>query len=322
MDSKTHMAIDISIIIVSWNVRDFLNRCLGSIYRNPSGVNFEVIVVDNGSSDGSAGMVKSGFPLLRLIEEKENLGFAGANNVALKEASGRYVLFLNPDTEVFADTLQRMSESMDAHPDWSALACKLIFSDGTLQPSCRHFPSLFTDLMENLYLDWLFPRSPIFNYYRMGSWPHDSLRRVDVPYGACLMARRSVLDTVGPMDERFFMYYDEIDLCRRIKKSGGSVWYIPTISVIHHSNKSSDQVPVEVARWKCNSKILYFKKHFGVVSVYALVINLFLRTLIVWGLFGLGHIIFSRPRDLEYIKENVRATWREFGKFFGKQVQK
>ena len=312
------MAADISVIIVSWNVRDFLKKCLSSIYRQASKVNFEAIVVDNGSADSSADMVRGEFPQATLIAANGNLGFAKANNAGLQRATGRYILFLNPDTEIFADTLARIVAAMDAHPEWSALGCKLVFEDGTLQESCRHFPSLFTDLMENLYLDWLFPKSPFFNYYRMPSWPYDRTSVVDVPYGACLAVGRSVLDRVGPMDEKFFMYYDEIDLCRRIKRDKGSVWYVPDIEVIHHGNKSSDQVPSEVSKWKCESKLRYFEKHMGRWAVYVMTMNLILRTIIVWVFFGLGHILFSNPKDLEYTKGNVRRTWREHIDFLRK----
>jgi GT2 family glycosyltransferase len=307
---NANQARDISVIIVSWNVREYLKACLASIYRSRPGADIEVIVADNKSSDESPRMVEADFPQVKLIVNSANLGYARANNIALKESKARNVLFLNPDTEVSGDTLPRMKLLMDRHAAWSGLACKLIYPDGALQENCRHFPSIFTDLMESLYLDWAFPKNRFFNYYRMGSWGHDRERIVDVPYGACFMVRRSVLDNIGPMDERFFMYYDEIDLCRRIKKAGGSIWYIPGIKVIHHSNKSSDQIPDRVFAWKYASKILYFEKHFGRWSVCALAIDLILKTALVWGLFGLGHLIFSIPKDLEYIKRDIRAAWR------------
>lgn len=310
------MAIDISIIVVNWNVKDFLRGCLSSIYRHSSDVSFEVFVVDNGSADGSAEMVKRDFPQVILIQNKENLGFARANNIAFKRAAGRYILFLNPDTELLEGALRKMIGFMEVHADASALGCKLIFRDGSLQTSCRHFPSLFTDLMESLYLDWFFPRSPFFGYYRMAWWPHDKTVIIDVPYGACLFVRRSILERIGPMDERFFMYYDEIDLCYRIKKGGGAVWYTPEIEVIHHGNKSSNQVPRETERWKCASKLSYFRKHFGYPGLCGLFINLALRTMVVWVIFGFGRFVFGRPKDLEYIKETVREMWREYKKFF------
>ena len=305
---------DISVIIVSWNVREYLRACLASIYRSRPGADIEVIVADNKSSDESPRMVEAEFPQVKLIVNSANLGYARANNIALKESKARNILFLNPDTEISGDTLPRMKLLMDEHADWSGVACKLIYPDGTLQESCRHFPSLFTDLMESLYLDWAFPKNRFFNYYRMGSWRHDREKIVDVPYGACFMVRRRVLDNIGPMDERFFMYYDEIDLCRRIKKSGGSIWYTPDIKVVHHSNKSSGQIPDTVFAWKYSSKILYFEKYFGRWSVCALAIGLILKTALVWGLFGLGHLIFSRPKDLEYIKRDIRAAWSIFAK--------
>lgn len=306
---------DVSIIIVSWNVKEFLKRCLGSVYRFTEGVNLEVFVVDNHSLDESPEMVKRDFPAVRLIENRENRGFSAANNEALSRASGRYVLLLNPDTELVDNACKKMMDFMDSRKDADGLGCRLISGDGRLQPSCRHFPSVFTDIMETFYLDSLFPRSGFFNYYRMGSWDHKGTRRVDVVYGACFMVRREIFSRIGLLDEGLFMYYDEIDLCYRIKRAGGSIYFTDDVTVIHYANKSSSQDSTACERYKDASRLRFFAKHYGIYSVYFLMLDLAIQTFLVWVLGGVSHLIFRRPRDLDYIKRPIRIMWGEHMRF-------
>jgi len=314
------MNIRLSVIIVNWNVRGYLKICLDSIYKYTKDIEFEVYVVDNNSSDGSQDMVKKDFPQVHLIENSKNLGFAAANNLALKECGAEYDLFLNPDTELVDNALKAMVGYMDTHPETGAMGCKLLLSDGSLQYSCRAFPSIFADLMENLYLDWIFPRSAFFNCYHMGLWEHNYAREVSVPAGACLLVRQGIIRKIGPFDTRFFMYYDEIDLCYRIRKNGWKIFFVPDIKVIHHTNQSSKQIPLETADWKYGSKIRFFKKHFGAWSVMFLFLSLALNGFIVWGLFPVSHLLSGRPRDNDYIKAASRIAWKSYIKFvkFGK----
>lgn len=308
--------MDVSIIIVSWNVRGYLSRCLDSIFRFTRDVSYEVIVVDNASHDGSPGMVATAFPKVRLIKNNSNAGFAAANNIGLREARGRFILFLNPDTELGNNAPKKMAAFMDSHPDASAIGCRLIYPDGSLQHSTRHFPSAFTDLMAKMYLEWIFPRSGIFNYYHMGLWGHDSLREVDVPYGACLLVRKEVLDSLGGMDEQFFMYYDEIDLCYRIKKGGGKIYFVPDITVMHHANKSSEQAgPGMTAAWKVRSKLKFFLKHYGASGIGALKFNIALQRLLVAGPVSWWHFFTGKPKNLAGIKEYIDFERREYIKF-------
>jgi len=306
---------DLCVIIVNWNVRDLLEACLTSVYRLTQGIRFEVCVVDNNSSDGSADMVRREFPQVRLITNRENAGFARANNEGLKARPGRYALFLNPDCELIDNAPGEMVAFMDAHREAAGLGCKLIFPEGTPQDSCRHFPSLFTDLMENIYLDACFPRSAFFNRIKMGQWGHDRLRPVDVAYGACLLVRGSVLEVVGSFDERFYLYYDEIDLCYRIKKAGGAIYFNPAIAVIHRANQSSRQIQIPSDRWKIRSKLLFFEKRYGRRGVTALVFNLLMNGLVVWAVLNLIHSIAGRPRDMRYFKDYFRFRWHEYMRF-------
>ena len=310
--------MDLTVIIVNWNVRDFLKECLGSIYKFTRGIEFEVFTVDNDSSDGSQEMIRACFPQVNLIINKENMGFARANNQALAECSGRHVLFLNPDTKLLDNSLKAMVGFMDTHPGAAAIGCKLVNPDGSPQPSCLHFPSIFTDFLENTYLPGLFPRNRLLNYYRMGYRNQRSVREIDHVFGACLLCRYPALKEIGLfMDERFFMYYDEIDLCRRLKKNGRKVYFVPHITIVHHLNRSSKQVPIEVERWTIGSRLLYFEKHYGRWVIPFLFLNLAMRSIIVWGAFSISHSLFNSPRDINYIKEHSRVAWAEYIKFTG-----
>ncbi|MCK9594965.1 MAG: glycosyltransferase family 2 protein [Candidatus Omnitrophica bacterium] len=304
--------VDISVVIVNWNVRSMLKQCLDSLYRFTSDISFEVFVVDNGSLDGSAEMVAKEFPWAILIANSRNLGFSAGNNQALRQARGRYSILLNPDTELVDNSLKAMADFMDGHPQVDCIAPRLIFADGSLQESCRHFPSFFTDLSESLYLDEAFPGNRIFNWYRIGVYSFDRMGPVDQPYGACLLFRKEDLVRLDFMDERFFMYYDEIDLCYRLKKSGGVIYYLPQIRVIHHGNQSSKQVPDACHSWKLRSRLAFFNKHYGRQAMVVLFFNLALRSFVVYGLLGFSHILIRRPRDWGYFKRMVSYMWREY----------
>lgn len=313
------MSVKLSVVIVNWNVKECLRRCLASIYTHTKGIDFDVFVVDNDSSDGSQDMVQREFSQVHLIANSENAGFATANNQALEKCEAAYVLFLNPDTELLDNALQAMVAFMDAHPAAGSMGCRLINPDGSLQHSCRSFPSLFTDLAGNLYLDWMFPKSPFFNRYRMGFWEHDRVREVEVPAGACLLVRHEVIKKIGPFDMRFFMYYDEIDLCYRIKKNGWKTLFVPSIEVVHYTSQSSKQVPMETVRRIYRSRLLYFEKHYGAWAIMFLFFSLAVRTFLVWGIFPLSRLLCGNPRDNAYIKDVVRVNWTEYIQFIKPQ---
>ncbi len=309
------MNFDISVIIVNWNVKNFLRSCLMSIYRFTEGVTFEVFVVDNNSSDGSQQMLKNEFPQVNFIANAENLGFARANNQSIKLCTGSYILLLNPDTQLIDNSLRSMKKFMDSREDISAIGCKLIFADGTTQYNCRHFPTVFTDLTEAFYLNTLFPKNRIFNYHRMEYWKHDYLRQIDVPYGACLLIRRSVIAGVGLMDERFFLYYDEMDWCYRIKKKGGRIFFVPDIKIIHNSSRSSKQIYFQSSRWMIKSKLLFFEKHYGIFALISLFFNLLIRCFIVWCVFPVIKLFTGKPRHLALINEELKSILGGFRDF-------
>lgn len=263
--------IDLSIIIVNWNVRDLLRRCLSSIFahsptrilaNSPTRPLAEAIVVDNASTDRSAEMVRAEFPEVRLVINSENRGFPAANNQGLALARGRYVLLLNPDTEVLGDALATMVAYMDAHPDVGVAGPQLLNPDGTVQSSRRRFPTLATALFESTWLQPYAPRRLLEHYYVLDR-PDDQVQDVDWVTGAALMARREAVEQVGPLDEGFFMYSEEPDWCRRFREAGWRVVYLPTARIVHHAGKSSEQVlPARHIHFQ-TSKLRYFRKYHG-----------------------------------------------------------
>jgi N-acetylglucosaminyl-diphospho-decaprenol L-rhamnosyltransferase len=270
--------VDLSIVIVSWNVRDLLRRCLlslcqeGSRHQPPLG--FEVTVVDSASSDGSVEMVQREFPWVRLIPSHENLGYARGNNLGMEGASGRYRLVLNPDTEVVGEALSEMVRYMDQHPAVGALGPALRYPDGNLQSSRRRFPTLATAFCESTLLHQWFPYNRVARYYHLADRPPDVSQPVDWLVGAALMLRRQAWQQVGPLDEGFFMYFEELDWCRRCRAAGWEIHYFPDAEIIHYEGKSSEQVATHRTIRFQRSKIRYYRKYYG--ASWALIIRLFL----------------------------------------------
>jgi|GEM_PF-380692 len=304
--------IMLSIVIVSWNVKEYLEKCLRSVYAFTRGMEYEVFVVDNASTDGSVEMVRALFPQAVCIAGAVNLGFSTANNLAMRRARGKYVAMLNPDTELIGNSLKELVDYMEARGGAVCAAPRLTYGDGSLQHSCRHFPTLFTDLMTKLYLDAFFPRSAFFNRYKMGMWSHDREREVDQPYGACLVFRGADLRRLGYMDERYFMYYDEVDLCYRFKQAGGAIVYLPRISVIHHANRSSNQAADDCHRWKTQSQMFFYRKHYGAAGVLGLFFNLALQFALIFAVLYPVRALTGRPRDIRLARRVAVTAWREY----------
>jgi len=211
-------------------------------------------------------MVRQCFPDVRLIASESNLGFVKGNNVGVAQGAGRYVLLLNPDTEVIGDALETMVAYMDHSGDVGALGPKLLFPDGRVQPSRRRFPTLATAFVESTVLQQWFPRNLwLYRYYAQDRSDSEE-QDVDWVIGACLFIRRQAWEQVGPLDERFFMYSEELDWCRRLKRAGWRVVYIPSATVVHHEGQSSIQVVPARHIYFQSSKVLYFCKHHGVLA--------------------------------------------------------
>jgi N-acetylglucosaminyl-diphospho-decaprenol L-rhamnosyltransferase len=270
--------MDLSIVIVNWNVRDLLRRCLLSLAPGPAAADhqlaYEVFVVDCASSDGSVEMVRREFPQVQLFASDKNLGYARGNNLGLAEATGRYLLILNPDTEIVGDAPATMVRYLDERPAVGALGPQLRYPDGTPQPSRRCFPRLATAFCESTLLHQWFPNNRVARRYYMDDHPADVPQPVDWLVGAALMIRREAWQQVGPLDEGFFMYFEELDWCRRCRAAGWEIHYLPTAKIIHYEGKSSEQViAARTIRFQ-RSKIRYFGKYYGVG--WELVIRFFL----------------------------------------------
>jgi len=301
--------IALSVVIVSWNVRELLQRCLESIQASEiqrateqpgspdsgsptSGLQVEIIVVDNGSTDGSVEMVRQNFPDVCLIANEENRGFPAANNQGIDVADGRYILRLNPDTEVLVDALATMVAFADAHPDAAIIGPRLVNPDGTVQSSRRRLPTLLTAVFESTWLEPWAPRR-LLDHYRILDRPDDVIQDVDWVTGAAMLARREAVEEVGLLDEGFFMYSEELDWCRRFREAGWRVVYLPTAQIVHHVGKSSEQVVAARHIHFQTSKVRYFRKHEGAFA--AGILRWILLTNYVWqlGLEGtkwlLGH---------------------------------
>ncbi len=234
--------MDLSIVITSYNTSDYLAKCLSSIFASTDIEDFEVFVVDNDSKDDSVEMVARDFPKVHLIANDANLGFAKANNRALSETQGRYVLLLNPDTELRPTTLAEMVSVMDARPDVGLAGLKLLRQDGEMDVACRRgFPTPFNSLTKFLRLDRIFPKSRIFGGYNLSYKDPDGDYEVDSIVGAFMFLRREVLHEVGLLDENYFMFGEDIDWCYRIKRSDWKVLYLGSKEILHVKGASVSQ---------------------------------------------------------------------------------
>ena len=258
----------LSIVIVSWNTRELLRSCLTSVKSeiddpiNRLQGQAEVFLVDNDSKDGSAEMVAADFDWVTLIANKDNLGFAKANNQAISICSGDLILLLNPDTEVQPGALRVLIDFLEGREKAGIVAPQLLNTDGSIQRSCRAFPTFNGMVFELMGLSKIFPEQPRFREYKMLDWNHDDEREVDQPEGACLMVKRAVIDQVGILDEGFWMLFEEVDWCYRIKQSGWQIWFTPTAKVIHHYGQSIKQVKAKMILSSHRGLYRFWKKHY------------------------------------------------------------
>jgi GT2 family glycosyltransferase len=251
--------MDLSVVIVTWNTRELLAQCLESIYSSEPEQDFEVFVVDNASSDGSSEMVRAQFPLVHLIVNDRNVGFARANNQAIRSCAGRYVLLLNSDTIVKSGAFDALIEFMDAHMRAGASGARLLNTDGSLQYSCSPAPSLAGEFKRLFHLPGVRPDG----YYPMHKWDQRRTRQVDVILGACLILRHQTLDQVGLLDEDYFMYSEEVDLCHRIMAAGWELYWVPQAQVIHLGGQSTGQASEAMFLRLYQAKLIYFRKQHG-----------------------------------------------------------
>lgn len=258
------MAPDVSIIIVNYKVKPLVLRLLLSIrtyIRSPH----EVFVVDNASGDGIAEDLLRDFPDVRVIANADNKGFAAANNQAIREAKGRHVLLLNPDTELIEDCVTPLVQFADAHPKAGVVGCRVLNPDRSLQPSVLAFPTLGSQVPIMLKLHHLFPTLPAVRRYLRRDFEYKKTQHVDQVIGACFLMTRAALDKIGFLDERYFIWFEEVDYCKMAKDAGLDVWYVTETTIIHHGGQSFAQVfAPHRQRYFDDSLAKYMAKHHGV----------------------------------------------------------
>lgn len=256
----------ISIIIINWNTRDILLECLKSIDAERSGPSTEVILVDNGSEDRSVEAVRERFPAVRIIENGENLGFAKANNIGIGCARGRYLCFVNSDVLLRPACMGTLFSFAESNPAIGLIGPRILYPNLSLQNSCRRFPSLWTSFVKTFALDHVFQKSSLFSGEHMEYFSHDQTIDTDYVAGCFMMVRREAIDSVGPMDERFFIYSEEVDWCKRMWAKGWRVTFYPKAEVIHHHGSSSSRETGRFDLERQKALLAYWKKHHGWIA--------------------------------------------------------
>jgi GT2 family glycosyltransferase len=250
----------LSIIIVSYNGLNFLKDCLDSINNNEPSVSFEITVVDNASSDGTVEAIRKGYPRIKLIENAKNEGFAAANNKAIKSSNSEYILLINSDCRVYANSIDRLLEFADSVKDMGIAGPRIVNSDGSIQFSCRKFPSFFDAGMHSILTN-IAPDNPFSRRYKLADINRDKISKVDWVSGSCMFIRRAALNDTGLMDEKYFMYVEDTDLCYQMWKKGWKVYYFPKSEILHHvggSTKNNALSGAVTSSIRMQKSVLYF----------------------------------------------------------------
>jgi GT2 family glycosyltransferase len=294
--------MDLSIVIVNWNTKEFLKGCLESVWESLDGLEAEVIVIDNASTDGSVEMVRRKFPRTRLVANLENRGFAAANNQGFDRARGRHVLLLNSDTIVHGDVLARSVEYLDKNPEVGMMGCRVLNGDGSTQLTCSQFPTFTNLLLQTLGVNRL--GGSFFSRYQMLEWDRDDEREVEVISGCYLMVRAEVIREIGPLDEAFFCYGEETDWCRRCTDAGWRLCFAPIGEITHFGSGSTRKVNHLRDLMLTEGTIRLHRKHGG--SVNALMVWLLLL------LFNCSRSMFWSCRTLLDSADATRTRARHF----------
>ncbi len=312
---------DLSVIIVSYNTREILHRCFQHLRESSEGLSIEIIVVDNASKDGSVEMLETQYPEVRVIRSAVNLGFGAANNRALVQATGRYLILLNSDAFLRPDALRLAIAHMDANPEVGLGGGRLIGPDEAWQPSARQFPSVLNDFLSLSGLASRFPQSHFFG--RADRTWSDPLQPAEVDWvpGAFSIISPKALEAVGIFDEDFFLYYEEVDLCRRIKAQGFKVLYWPDVVVVHLGGESSKTVPQAVMSrsgsqltlWRMRSELLYYRKHHGLFGAFlaCAMESLWHRARQFRNSLGSGQDRSDKAAESRTVSELMQRAWKE-----------
>jgi len=267
----------------------------------------EIIVVDNASSDGSAEAVKESFPEVVLIQNETNLGFAKANNIGIKKSSGRYLYFINSDAETLESCIDRLYDFMEKNPQIGMAAPKILYPDRSLQVTCRKFPSLWNNFCSAAGLNKIFPSYSFFSSDQMFYFNHDEIRTINVLAGCFLVVRRNAMEKVGLFDERFFIYAEDIDWCRRFWDADWQIAFFPEAEAIHHGGGSSSNAPVRFSLEQERATLQYWQKHHSTLAIRILLIILFSKhlTRLLWGVLLYAIKPSKRLKSREQVKQNI-----------------
>ena len=299
--------MDLSIIIVNWNVSELLDACLASVYASALGeYSCEIIVVDSGSVDGSVDMLSKKYPRAICLPQRDNIGFTRGNNIGLARSRGEFILLLNPDTELSPTALSQMLDYLRANPAFGILGPHTLNSDGSHQSTRRRFPTLWTGIFES---SWLAGWAPAFveRDYRMLDKPDDGIVEADWVQGSALLMRRALYERLGGLDEGYVMYSEELDYCRRAKTAGWRVVYHGGARIWHHGGKSSQQASAMKQIHFHTSKLRYFRKHHG-LGAYLLLRGLLLTQFAWQFLLEAGKAALLHKRELR--AQRLRIYWR------------
>jgi GT2 family glycosyltransferase len=300
--------MDISLIIVGWNARHYLELCLESLTKAPPRRSMEIIVVDNASSDGSAEMIETRFPQVKLIRSSENLGFSKGNNVGIRQSRGRYIALVNPDVIVFPGCLDALSDFLDQNPRVGNVGPRVLNPDMTQQSTCRRFPTLWNNFCMASGLASTFKNSRFFAGEHMLYFPHDQTLAVDVLVGCFSMVRREAFDAVGLLDEGLFMYGDDVDWCRRAWKAGWQVVFVPGARAIHDRGSITAPYPVRFAVAQQRSIFYYWSKHHGFLGLLGIKAMLLSRHFFRYMLASLSQLVRFHKKAQNDIRKQVSGA--------------
>jgi N-acetylglucosaminyl-diphospho-decaprenol L-rhamnosyltransferase len=316
----TDRPVSVSIIIVSWNCSGYICDCLQSINDYTRNNTFEIIVIDNGSSDGTPDLIRNMFPGVRLVEAGANLGFARATNSGVRLSQGEYVFFLNPDTLIKSDVVGELVHFLETHPDGGAAGPKMLGRDNSITLlNVRELPSISGAVFTQFGLRMLFPNSALFAHESMPGWDRQSDRDVPFMSGAALMFPRPVLQEIGLLDEQIPMYFEDLDICTRVRESGKEIYYVSSASLQHLEGMCSELSPVRsllYAMENGHAQWLFFKKYRGTASAAIFVVVIVLGSIARLALFGALHCYTcivrkesSGPLRLKIAKSRSLLDW-------------
>ncbi len=295
---------DLSVVIVNWNAKKYIDQCLRSILDSDCVEDMQIVVVDNGSTDGSVELISNKYKQITLICTNENLGFARGNNVGIRQCHGDYLLLINSDVEVRPDTISTIIDYMEKHDEVGMVGPRIVGVDGRVQRSWMGFPSLWNMFCRAVLLDTVFPQVKLFNGFMRTYLQHDAITEVDIINGCFWAVRRKALDQVGFLDDGFFMYAEDMDWCKRFHAAGWKVVYFPRAEALHYGGASSANAPVRfyVEMQKANHK--YWCKHYGIISraVFTCIVILHQFVRIISNF--IRYLVVPRMRDMSRYKTN------------------